>query len=222
MKNKVILSGLLIAAFCVTGCHKPAPNRVTIDDVIYKTGFYSEDLLYPNNIFRPEEEPIYQEGEYDFWRLDGYEYPYVICNNRNALSFFPTVYCEAGDYINAYDYYNNAYENYTYRIGRQYEDYSEITIADTNYYDAMEYVIKVSHRITKVSTITVEVEFGDGLICYRISNDNLFKTHQYELQQYNKKIYVVNYYSGDQVSLYDLGDYGAQLYHLYKTYGFIE
>lgn len=222
MKKNLVLPLLLVA---LTSCANIPQNSVTINGKTYKTGFskyYGDDLHIVNLMQKDFSTSDYKSGKYHYWLLKDQQFDMCYGEHEESVIWDPTLYCVTTEIANAKKYYSDL-SNYDYFIGTYLHEESFIKVDDKQYFNAIEYAIKImvttpfSRRVHK----KINLEEYQSLTLFRTSKDNLLTTTRDEFL-YNEEtgfIYLASYFdnSGDAIYYTLNKENGEILDNLYKS-----
>ena len=228
IKKTSLIAGIILTSTLVvslSACHERAPSELKYNNFVYVTNFYTYGDKAKENYFvaglsKPEEDPIYKKGEWDFWQTNKFGFDCLYGVNREAISWSPTLYCKKDEAGELKDFYRFK-GTYDYYFGIRYSeenDKNKILLSDDSYNNVFDSFIDIIMGESKPSTITIsDQNFSEQLTCGKESKDGLFATYKEELLSYENAIYITKYHGGSKntITLYDLKEDGKKLYSLF-------
>jgi hypothetical protein len=184
--------------------YSDAPNRIVIDGIPYRSGFYGD--LYPNfgevgdvGSDALQEEILYEDGKNEFRRVDfeGHDWVHTYAGKYTA----GTVYCAENEWEKMRDYYADA-SNFIYygadvavpEIDTQKFD-DLLTWSNENAYNPFDQSVdeNTMQNIRRLS----RSEYAETFCFYKVSKDGYFSTsRQHTYLVYQGKLLQVLYIDG--------------------------
>lgn len=105
----------------------PAPERIEIDGVTYVTYFYREDTNTDGAKRENPSEPLFKEGNYQFWKIADTEYDLYGCIHSHQISWsHPHLYCREDQLEEVKAYYEDNH-NATYYFNYNFNSLIELS-----------------------------------------------------------------------------------------------
>ena len=204
MKKYIFLTILLAA---LTSCATMPQNSVTINGNTYKKGFckyYGEDLHLVGIEQQDFSTSDYKSGKFHYWLLKDQQFDLCYGEHEESIVWDPTLYCVTTEIADAKAYYSDL-NNYDYYIGEYLNDESYIEVTDEQYFDCIEYAIKVmvTTPFSRREHQKIVLEDYTQMTLFRTSKDNLLTTTRDQFLYNEEKgfIYLATYFadSGDAI-----------------------
>lgn len=214
MKKIASLITSLLSIFALTACS----NSVEYNGVEYRDNFYPIYFFFVCGIKYNPEEPLFQQGKYDFWYTEEFAFPLLYCSGHKE-TWHAILYTKNENYKETKKYYADD-SNFNFYISDQLGVENNVLIENEEDKTVINGVIDALHN-KKGKVITAKREevfhYSTGYTCYKKSKDGLLTTYTTELSRYKDGLYLINSSdsSKEECRLRDLGGNSKALYSIF-------